>query len=102
MTTTTSLELEIDAVERDDGTAYEVSYERPYQPSLVVVTAVATVDGRDPIDLRPLHDVIDTDALDRLLEGAWRRSSSLQVAFSFEGFAVEFRAPGRVRLEPLA
>lgn len=35
-------------------------------PNVAVVCAVAAVSGRDPLELSPLYDVVDPDAIDRL------------------------------------
>lgn len=104
MTPSIPLEIEIDAADVERGSAaarYDVSYDRSHQPSLVVVSAVATLEEIDPTELRPLHDAIDADALDRLVEGDWRRSAHLCVSFTYEGYDVEFRRPGRIHLERL-
>ena len=103
MTNATPPEIEIDVVEHGpNGPVYDVSYDRTHQPTLVVVTALATIEEVEPTELQPLHDAIDADALDRLLEGAWRRPSPVTVSFTFEGYHVEYRQPGTVRLEPTA
>ena len=103
MTNATPPGIEIDVVEhRPNGPVYDVSYDQTHQPTLVVVTAVATIEEVEPIELQPLHDAIDTDALDRLLEGAWRRPSAVTVTFTFEGYDVECSQPGTIRLEPSA
>lgn len=65
-------------------------------PSEAVVKAVATAEGRDPIDLSPLYDVIDTDALDSLLEG----SRGIDVTFQYEGYTVLVRENAEVILDP--
>ena len=102
MNVPTTLEIELDTVTDDAGeTVYEVSYDRSLQPTLVVVTAVAAIEECEPTDLRPLHDVVDTDALDRFVDGTWQRGSTTTLAFTFAGYHVEFRDPGHVRLEPV-
>lgn len=51
-----------------------------------VVRAVSAVEGRDPLSLRPLTDVLDPDALDRLFDpqpdGSARRGGSLTFVYS--------------------
>lgn len=39
-------------------------------PSMAVVVAVANAKGVDPLELEPLGDVVDPEALDRLFGGA--------------------------------
>lgn len=65
-------------------------------PSEAVVDAVATAEGRDPLDLSPLYDAIDTDALDSLVEG----SRGIDVTFKYEGYTVLVRENAEVILDP--
>ncbi|WIV67868.1 HalOD1 output domain-containing protein [Natrialbaceae archaeon AArc-T1-2] len=97
-THTTDVELlERDA---DEGTAV-LSYDLADRPTVAVVDAVATVEGVDPISLEPLHDAVDTDALDRLV-GHTRSNGDVRVTFAFAGYEVEIEigSAGRIRLEP--
>lgn len=54
--------------------------------STAVMRAVSAVEGRDPLSLRPLTDVLDPDALDRLFaarhDGTARRGGSLSFVYS--------------------
>lgn len=72
-------------------------------PSSVVVRGVARVTSRDVLDLEPLSDVVDADALDALFDGRGRqgdfyRSSArsettgLHLSFEYEGCAVTVRS----------
>lgn len=57
--------------------------------SYSIVSHVADQRGVEPEELRPLHDVIDPDALESLFDDA--NGSMLRdghVAFSYEGFIV--------------
>ncbi|MFD1646843.1 HalOD1 output domain-containing protein [Haloarchaeobius litoreus] len=45
---------------------YEIDRDEPV--SRAVVRAVSAVEGRDPCSLRPLAEIVDPDALDRLFE----------------------------------
>lgn len=57
--------------------------------SYAVVTQVADAKGVEPETLRPLHDVIDPDALESLFDPA--NGSVLRdgyVSFTYEGFVV--------------
>lgn len=51
------------------------------KPSTAVVEAVATARAVDPMQLPPLNDHIDPDALDRLLQ----ETKSAQVSFTYDG-----------------
>ena len=54
--------------------------------STAVVRAVSAVNGRDPLSLRPLTEVLDPDALDRLFgsrhDGAPRLAGRLTFVYS--------------------
>ena len=48
---------------------YDIGVEEPV--SMAVVRAVSAVEGRDPLSLPPLANVLDTDALDTLFDAQW-------------------------------
>lgn len=52
-----------------------------------VVYAVANADGVDPIDLDPLYETIDPEALDALFEGTTEGT----IKFTYEGHDVVVR-----------
>ncbi|MFB6164770.1 MAG: HalOD1 output domain-containing protein [Haloarculaceae archaeon] len=57
--------------------------------SYAIVTQVAEAKGIEPEELRPLHDVVDPDALESLFDDA--NGSALRdgfVSFAYEGFVV--------------
>lgn len=53
-------------------------------PSICVVEAVAEVIETDPTDLRPLYEVIDPDALDKIFESPHQFQGG-RIMFRFEG-----------------
>jgi len=61
-----------------------------------VVKAVAAVANREPLDLRPLYEAIDVDALDDLIANS--DDSELCVCFDFEGYPVTVHSSGRVEV----
>lgn len=75
------------------------THSRP--PSEAVVNTVFTVTGTDPLDLPPLHDVIDPDALNELfaptLAGPSRSGGT--VTFEFAGYRVTVKGHGVVEIE---
>ena len=52
--------------------------------SEAVVSSVASVTDRDPLDLPPLYSAIDPDALDALLSPVGHQAPSRSVTVSFE------------------
>jgi hypothetical protein len=56
------------------------------KPSEVVVTEVAAATSSSPLDLPPLAEAIDPDALNRLVEGD--RELSTTVTFRYAGRTV--------------
>lgn len=68
-------------------------------PSHEVITQVASSEGVSPTDLEPpLHDVVDPEALDRLVESSGRDSSDdvLTVEFTYRGHTVQVDSTGAV------
>ncbi|SDK22188.1 HalOD1 output domain-containing protein [Natronorubrum texcoconense] len=60
--------------------------------SLAVIETVAAVSRMDPIELPPLYDVINPDALNTLFEPHERRTDSeLRIEFSYNGFDIVVR-----------
>lgn len=60
-----------------------------------VVERVAAKTGRDPLELPVLHDVVDPDALDSLVEGM----SDGQVSFTYAGQEATITSDGEITLE---
>lgn len=66
------------------------------QISDVVIEALAAANGTDPCDLPRLYEVIDLDALDRLVRGDDRQRTGVRVEFVVAGCDVTVEADGRV------
>lgn len=62
-------------------------------PSEVILTAVAEETGNSVLELPPLQDAIDVEALDRLLAS----DRCERVAFEYQGFTVK-ASPSTVSL----
>lgn len=59
-----------------------------------IIHAVASVSGVDPLSLQPrLYDVVDPDALERLLSSA---SSEVQITFRFGIYEVTVTGDGSI------
>ncbi len=68
-------------------------------PSQRVVTGIAAVLETDPIELTPLYEVVDPDALDALFAHATReRAGTHECWFVYEGFDVCVSSEGTIRV----
>lgn len=79
------------------STTVTTTREREESATRTVVEAVAEATGDDPTAMRPLYDVVDTDALDAVFEptdGA-RATQTGRVSFRFNGCDVTVHADGR-------
>lgn len=67
-----------------------------------IVIAVADATGVDPLDLDPLYDSIDPDAIDRAFEstGEGAPATTDQLAFDYAGCEVTVRADRSVVVAP--
>lgn len=65
-----------------------------------VVEAVADARGVDPLDLPPLYDSIDPDALDALFDHADSGLSITELRFELEGCEVLVRGSGEIVVTP--
>lgn len=54
-------------------------------PAEAVVTTVAEVTGQSPLEMEPLFEVIDPDALNMLFDSLDDRPSSVTVTFDYCG-----------------
>jgi hypothetical protein len=72
-------------------------------PSSAVVDAVAAVTNADPMDLPPLYDSVDTDALDAFVESEAGAASGLDsnasLRFTFSGTVVTVSDDGEITVE---
>lgn len=70
--------------------------------STKVVRAVAAIDGVGPLDLEPLGNAIDTDALDRLVDSVRddREAPRTVLEFPYEGHLVRVTGDARVLVDP--
>ncbi|WP_224337586.1 HalOD1 output domain-containing protein [Haloprofundus halobius] len=67
--------------------------------SNAVVLAVAEARNVDPLELDPLYDVIDPDALDAIFSSAGPTDNSMELDFEMAGCQVTVRGTGEIRVE---
>lgn len=65
-------------------------------PVTAVIEAVAEATESDPLDLPPLYESVDSDALNTLFNGS---ETSVQVVFQYAGFEVVIQ-DREVEVEP--
>lgn len=65
-----------------------------------VVSAVAEASGSDPLDLPPLADVIDPDALNTLFASR-SGASEAKIRIQYAGYEVIVEGEGAVHVHPL-
>lgn len=100
-------------IHNDDSRVSDVEYEpdvdayvATFDPSEVsanaaVVDSVAAVLRRDPLEIDPLYEYVDTDSLDAMIDAASHKSSPyISASFRFEGTDVTVRGDGTVTIEP--
>lgn len=80
----------------DEG-SLRADWTRWDQPGLAIVETVAKATARDPSRMPPLHDSIDVNALNGLLEsGTPASQASLRLSFVYDGTTVIVRGDGKV------
>lgn len=69
-------------------------------PTMVVVTVVADVLDVDPLDVAPLYNAVDTDALNNILQSGSPGDDALEVSFTFSSCNVTISSDGHVEVAP--
>lgn len=78
---------------------YELSAEE--SPTEGVVQALATAAGASPLELDPLYNTLDPEALDTLFSPSPSGGRSGEyIVFEYEGYEVTFFSEGRVTVAP--
>ena len=72
----------------------------PTQPTAAIVEALSAATGTSPLDLPPLYDAVDPDALNRLFAHATRTDlgEPLSIEFTADGWGVVVSTDGEVRI----
>lgn len=102
-TVTTNDETGVSDVEYDPAIdAYTATFDpESLSANAAVVESVAAVHHRDPLDIDPLYEYVDTDALDAMIRAAGgKRSPYLSTSFRFEDADVTVRGDGTIVIAP--
>ncbi len=96
--TQAGVDLQGESYQADPDT-YRFAYDQDTTtPSMAVVAALSEVVDADPIELDPLHDAVDTDALDVLVHGPAATNGDVSVSFPVAEYAVTIHSPGVVTI----
>lgn len=66
---------------------------------MAIVERIAARENVDPLELPPLHDAVDTDALTALFSMPEPRADN--VTFSYHGYEVTVEGPEKIQVEEL-
>ena len=92
----------------DDRVTYDASSDRYYvdvdlegtaSVTDAVIYGIADIREMDPIELPPLGNIVDTDALGNIFRPDTDTPSDLTVTFEYSGFIVSINGHGRVYLD---
>lgn len=79
----------------------KVAHQVGTAPSIAVIDALSAYYGVDPLNLEPLYEVIDLDALDELFTRDADASCGMTVQFSYNGCEVEVSEDGTVEISKI-
>ncbi|WP_336133581.1 HalOD1 output domain-containing protein [Natronomonas amylolytica] len=82
-----------------EADACQAQYDPESMPaSMAVIATLSELTGRCPTDLRPLHEVVDTDALNEVFCNDGSSDGDIAVTFSLAGHTVTVNALGRIAI----
>lgn len=73
---------------------YEWHGDQP--PTIAFVEAVADATGRDPVEMPPLYEYVDADALNELLVGSSDRVGTTTVTVRYDDVTGRFNSDGEL------
>lgn len=76
----------------------EYGGENDWSPVAAVVDAIATAADVDPLDVPPLHEFVDPDALNNLFDRHNRDDTQMILRFEVETWNVFVRSDGQIRV----
>ena len=98
--TQTGVELESETYQRDSET-YRFEFDQDTtSASMAVVAALSEVIDRDLVELDPLHDIVDADALDELVRVREPTDGEISVRFTVAEYAITVYSDSIVTLAP--
>lgn len=88
------------SVEKPHSVTVTVDLDDRSEPAMSIVEVVAEATNRSVLDLDPLGESIDPDALNQLFTDRATSSSDLEVTFTHAGVTVIVAGTGTVRVTP--
>lgn len=92
-----------EAIEGQTGAMNEpirAAWDRDESPTLAIVEAIASALDRDPMEMPPLYEVVETEALDAILQRGVRTDSvPVTIQFEYEGFDVTVDSRRQIKLQ---
>lgn len=85
---------------RDELEVFHVTFDPDSDPvGELIVEAVAAIQNRQPQNLDPLYETIDTEALDGMLPGGDTRRGFDEVSFVYERMEIMVESSGELWLQ---
>jgi len=82
-----------------DPLLLEIDWDRREPVSFAIQTALGEVEDCSPIDLDPLADYVDPDALEAFFSGPTADVATRSLTFEYEGYTVSVDGAGHVRID---
>ena len=76
----------------------EIDWDRREPISFTVQSALGDVEGCSAVDLDPLADYVDPDALEAFFSGPTAEVATRSLSFEYEGYTVHVDGTGHVRV----
>ena len=67
--------------------------------SHTIITTLSDELGIDPLEMQPLYEAVDPDALDALFSSASNRGTNVTITFEYCGHAVTVTSEGTVTIQ---
>ncbi|WP_435099607.1 HalOD1 output domain-containing protein [Halorubrum sp. N11] len=85
----------------DSSETVQTAWDGSNAPSTAVIEAVAAAKGQDAIEMPPLYDAFDVDALDNLLtSGGTAVEGNIAVSFRYNGTYIWVDSGGMIEVDP--
>ncbi len=80
-----------------DSDSDELSVDTPASPSVTVVMGVAEREQTSPLEIEPLYETIDPDALN----GLFPNDGSVRITFEYIGYTITVHGNGHIEIRDI-